>query len=216
MTEGLSGESRSLDAYRQLEEMIVTMDLAPGELVSEQQLAEKLGLGRTPVREAVQRLAVEHLVDIMPRRGLRIAPIDLRKQVRLLETRRALEILVARRAADRADRVARTQFSHLAAQFRANGRQSYDTFLRLDRAFNNAVAEACDNEFAVEALMRLHGLSRRFWHYYSGHEQDLQDVAEMHAAVASAIAEGDSDTAEQAVRAHMDYIHRFTLAILKD
>ena len=215
MTENLSGPSRSEDAYRQLEELIVMMKLAPGELVSEQQLAEKLNLGRTPVREAVQRLALEHLIEVMPRRGLRIAPIDLRKQFRLLETRQVLEILVARRSAERADRFNKGFFEQLAMQFRGVGSQSYETFLRIDRVFNDAVASACDNEFAVEALQQLHGLSRRFWHYYSGHEQDLAHAAELHAATASAIANGDADAAEQAVRAHIDYIHAFTLAIVK-
>ena len=206
----------SEDAYEQLEELIVTMELAPGTIVTEQELAKRIGLGRTPVREAVLRLSTEHLIEIMPRRGLRIAPIDIRQQLRLVETRRVLEILVASQAAARANRQERAAFQSLAAAFRKDGRKTYRRFLKIDQKFNLAVAAACDNEFAVTALQSLHGLSRRFWHYYAGHEADLALVAEMHANIADAIAAGDTNHVEKRVTAHMDYIQAFTLAMLGD
>lgn len=206
----------SEDAYEQLEELIVTMELAPGTLVTEQELAQRVGLGRTPVREAVLRLSAEYLIEIMPRRGLRIAPIDIRQQLRLVETRRALEMLVASQAAERASRQDRAAFRSLAKAFRNDGRKSYRRFLKIDQKFNRAVAAACDNEFAVDAIQSLHGLSRRFWHYYAGHEDDLGRVSEMHAEVADAIAEGGARRVVKGVTAHMDYIQTFTLAMLKD
>nr|WP_321360370.1 GntR family transcriptional regulator [uncultured Hyphomonas sp.] len=206
----------SEDAYEQLEELIVTMVLAPGMLVSEQELAQRVGLGRTPVREAVLRLSAEYLIEIMPRRGLRIAPIDIRQQLRLVETRRALEMLVASQAAERASRQDRAAFQALAKSFRNDGRKSYRRFLKIDQKFNSAVAAACDNEFAVDAIQSLHGLSRRFWHYYAGHDDDLGRVSEMHAEVADAIAEGDVRRVGKGVTVHMDYIQAFTLAMLKD
>ena len=73
------------EAYRAIEEAIVTLDVAPGEVVSEAQLATKLGFGRTPVREALQRLARERLVRILPRRGIVVAAVDVGEQLRLLE-----------------------------------------------------------------------------------------------------------------------------------
>ena len=206
----------SEDAYEQLEELIVTMELKPGALVTEQELAQLTGLGRTPVREAVLRLATEHLLEVMPRRGLRIAPIDIRKQLRLVETRRVLETLVASTAAERANRQDRTAFRALAKAFRNDGRKSYRRFLKIDQKFNLAVAAASDNEFAVNALEALHGLSRRFWHYYAGHEADLAKVADMHAELAEGIADGDAKRVSKAVKAHMDYIQSFTLSMLKD
>ncbi|MCB9962074.1 MAG: GntR family transcriptional regulator [Hyphomonas sp.] len=206
----------SEDAYERLEEMIVTMELAPGALVTEQELAQRLGLGRTPVREAVLRLSAEYLIEVMPRRGLRIPPIDVRQQLRLVETRRVLETLVASQAAERATRAERAAFQTLAKAFRNEGCKSYRRFLRIDHQFNIAVAQACDNEFAVGALQSLHGLSRRFWHYYSGHEEDLTEVADMHACIADAIAAGDTREVAKGVKRHMDYIHAFTRAMLKD
>lgn len=216
-SQSVSAQTRSMtdEAYRRLEELIVTLELAPGLMISENQLAEKLSLGRTPVREAVQRLAAEGLVEIMPRRGLRIAPIDLRKQVRLLETRRVLESLVARSAATRASTAQRQKLLAISQAFLDQGSTHYPTFLQLDLAFNAAVAEACDNEFAVAALEGLHGLSRRFWHYYSGHDEDLPSVARIHADIARAISTGDTAAVETSVRSHMDYIQSFTSSILQ-
>lgn len=89
-------ESKSDQAYRILEEMIVTTELEPGSLLSESRLVEKLGLGRTPLREALQRLDTENLVEIMPRRGIRITNINIKQQLRLLEVRRTMEALIVR------------------------------------------------------------------------------------------------------------------------
>ena len=89
-------------AYRELEEMIVTLQLAPGTVLSEQALSGRLKIGRTPIREALQRLARDGLVVIMPRRGIMVSEINLRLQLRLLEVRRELERLMASLAAERA------------------------------------------------------------------------------------------------------------------
>ena len=89
------------EAYAQLEELIVTLQLRPGVAVSEAALSERLGIGRTPIREALQRLAREHLIVVLPQRGNLVSQIDVRKQLRLLETRREVERLIARCAARR-------------------------------------------------------------------------------------------------------------------
>ncbi|HKX38598.1 MAG TPA: GntR family transcriptional regulator, partial [Burkholderiales bacterium] len=86
-------DSLTDQAYTALEELIVTLQLAPGEAVSEQMLAERLKIGRTPIREALQRLARERLVTILPRRGVMVSAIDVAAQLRLLEVRRELERL---------------------------------------------------------------------------------------------------------------------------
>src|SRR6476620_2753600 len=81
-------------AYGEIEEMIVTLRLAPGSAVSESALSELLGIGRTPIREALQRLARERLVAIFPRRGIVVTDINVTSQLRLLEVRRELERLI--------------------------------------------------------------------------------------------------------------------------
>ena len=101
-------------AYRELEEMIVTLQLSPGTVLSEQALALRLRIGRTPIREALQRLARDGLVVIMPRRGIMVSEINLRLQLRLLEVRRELERLMASLAAERATPEERREFAELA------------------------------------------------------------------------------------------------------
>src|SRR5450755_328803 len=102
-------------AYRELEEMIVTLQLSPGTVLSEQALAVRLKIGRTPIREALQRLARDGLVVIMPRRGIMVSEINLRLQLRLLEVRRELERLTAKLAAERATPEERGEFAEIAA-----------------------------------------------------------------------------------------------------
>src|SRR6187455_3797255 len=94
--------SLSEQAFGMLEEMIVTLQLPPGSLWSESTLSESLGIGRTPVREALQRLAEYHMVVILRRHGIRIAEVNEHEQLLVLETRRELERLISARAARRA------------------------------------------------------------------------------------------------------------------
>ncbi|MDX1380572.1 MAG: GntR family transcriptional regulator, partial [Xanthomonadales bacterium] len=84
----------SEQAYAALEQRLVTLDLPPGMLVTERDLVELTGIGRTPVREAVLRLADEGLLQVLPRKGLQVAPVSRRQLARVLELRRAVERLV--------------------------------------------------------------------------------------------------------------------------
>src|SRR3954462_6423604 len=121
-------------AYRDIEELIVTLELPPGSAVSEGMLSRRLAIGRTPIREALQRLARESLVVILPRRGVIVSEINVRTQLRLLETRREVERLVARSAARRATPAERRRMAGLAERFEASARRNDDkAFMRVDR-----------------------------------------------------------------------------------
>ena len=109
-----SAETLTEQAYRALEEEIVTLRIAPGTVVSEAILSRRLGVGRTPVREALQRLAREWLVVIMPRRGIVVSEIDPVRQLRLLEARREIERLLVRSAAKRSTPGQRDAFKQIA------------------------------------------------------------------------------------------------------
>ena len=102
------------EAYRRIEEMIVTLELAPAAVVSEAILSERIGIGTTPIREALQRLAREYLVQILPRRGVVVTSIDVRQQLQVLETRRELDRLIARAAARRSTPAERQRIAELA------------------------------------------------------------------------------------------------------
>jgi DNA-binding GntR family transcriptional regulator len=200
-------------AYEQIEEAIVTLRIPPGTSVSELALSKATGIGRTPIREAIQRLAREHLIIILPQRGLLIPEIDVAKQLRLLETRRELDRLVCRSAAKRASPEQREHFTRLAEEFTVAGAANDDvTFIRSDREFNELCLSAAHNEFSEGAMRLLHGLSRRFWYYHYKQAADLPEMSRLHAGVARAIAAGDVAKAATACDRLMDNIETFTRA----
>jgi DNA-binding GntR family transcriptional regulator len=204
-------ESLTEQAYAQLEELIVTLKLQPGTTVSELSLSELTGIGRTPVREAIQRLAREHLILILPQRGLLIPDIDVKKQLRLLRTRREVERLICRSAAKAATPEEREVFDQLASEFAEVSRKKDDvTFVRLDREFNELCVIAARNEFAEGAMRLMHGLSRRFWYLHYKQAADLPEIARLHGAVAKAIADGNVNGAGRAIDALLDNIEEFT------
>jgi DNA-binding GntR family transcriptional regulator len=197
-------------AYVQLEELITTLQLPPGAFLSELALAERLSIGRTPIREALQRLARDGLVVVIPRRGILVSEINLRSQLRLLETRRVLEALLARLAAERADPKERARFREIGAAMRAAAASSDDiAFMRLDREFNQLVASAARNEFAVRSISTMTALSRRFWYQHYKEVGDLPLSARLHAEVCDAITDAGGDAAAAASDRLMDYIESF-------
>ncbi|MGF6432098.1 MULTISPECIES: GntR family transcriptional regulator [Bradyrhizobium] len=202
-------------AYAELEELIVTLQLPPGTALSELVLAKRLDIGRTPIREALQRLSRDGLVNILARRGVLVSEIDLRAQLRLLEVRRELERLMARGAAERATSEQRTQFSEIAAGMRRAAEESDDLlFMRLDHQFNTLISTASRNEFASRAMGLMHGLSRRFWYQHYKEAADLPLAARLHADVAEAIAERRVDAAGAASDGLIDYIESFARSTL--
>ena len=202
-------------AYAEIEELIVTLQLPPGTVLSELVLASRLGIGRTPIREALQRLSRDGLVNILPRRGVLVSDIDLRSQLRLLEGRRALERLMARSAAERASEEERKQFSEIAAgMYRASDHEDDISFMRLDQQFNTLVSLAARNEFASRSMGLMHGLSRRFWYQHYKEAADLPLCARLHAVVAEAIAKREPDKAAEASDRLIDYIESFARSTL--
>jgi DNA-binding GntR family transcriptional regulator len=202
-------------AYRSLEELITTLRLAPGATVSEGQLAERVGMGRTPIREALHRLAREHLIVIMPRRGILVAPIDVAAQMRLLEVRRSVESMVAAAAARKASGAERERFAELARRFVASAERNDDvSFMRTDREFNDALIEIGRNEFAAAAMALMSGLARRFWFLHWRQAADMPLAARLHAAIADAVARGRPDDAIQSTGVLIDYLESFTRASL--
>ena len=198
-------------AYSKLEELIVTLQLAPGEIVSEAALSRQLRIGRTPIREALHRLARERLVNILPRRGITVSEINVGAQLRLLEVRREIERLVARSAARRASDAERRQFADLGKAFEAAARSDDATaFMRTDRAFNELCLVAAHNEYAASTMVLMNALSRRFWFIHYRQAADMPLAAKLHAAVARAVAKGEAKAAAAASDRLLDYIEEFT------
>ncbi|KWH51870.1 GntR family transcriptional regulator [Burkholderia cepacia] len=208
---GQTSGSLADQAHQQLEELIVTLKLAPGSVWSEVSLAEKLNTGRTPVREAAQRLAAAHLLEIVPRHGIMITVPNIHDQLLVLETRRELERLIAQRAARRALPDERNRMREVAAKLEVAG-ESRDVlaYLRSLYVANRLMAQLARNRFAAEAITPLHALSRRFYFIHHTDLNDLLKVSLLHAHVARAIADGDEREAGLAADTMMDYVDAFT------
>lgn len=212
---GIAAATASLteQAYAALEERLVTLALKPGEMLSEYALAEQVRLGRTPIREALQQLAREGLVEIIPRRGIRVTACDAGQQLRVLEVRRELERLLARAAAERATPVQRTEFAAIAEGMRAAAEARDDlAFMRLDRRLNMLLVDAAHNEYAAAAMRLINGHSRRFWFQHYREAADLPLCARLHSDEARAIANGDVLRAAEAADRLIDYTEAFTRA----
>ncbi len=208
-------ESLTDRAYKELEELIVTLRLAPGSVLSENALAGELGIGRTPIREALQRLAREGLVVILPRKGILVAEINPRRQLLVLEVRRELERLLAHSGARRATPEEKRQFLEIAEGMEQASRDNDDiSFMRPDHALNTLIAQAAHNEYASGAMGLLTGMSRRFWYMHYKEAADLPLCAQLHAQQARAIAQGDPEAAARATDALVDYAEDFTRATL--
>jgi DNA-binding GntR family transcriptional regulator len=206
-------ETLTEQAYRVIEEQIVTLSLKPGKFVSEQTLSATYGFGRTPIREALQRLAREGLITIMPRKGILVSDINPRNQLLLLEVRRELERLLSRSGAQRASKKQRERLLEIAQGMDRAGKTNDDiAFMRLDGEFNRLIVEAAQNDFAARSMKLLQGLSRRFWYMHYREAADLPLCARLHASQARAIARGDFDAAGRSSDKLMDYVESFTQA----
>ena len=209
-------ESLTDRAYRELEEMIVTLQLEPNAVLSETALSQDLGIGRTPIREALQRLAREGLVMILPRKGILVSEINPRKQLLLLAVRREIERLLARASATRLTDKERQQFIEIADGMEQAARDNDDvSFMRFDKALNSLVTVAARNEYAERAIGLMHGLSRRFWYVHYKEAADMPLCARLHAELARRISDGDPEGAALACDELIDYVERFTRATVE-
>lgn len=186
-------------AYLRLQEMIITLRFAPGEVLSEAILAKKLKIGRTPIREALKRLAREGLVLILPKRGVLVSQVDVKAQLRLIEVRRELERLMARLATMRATDKERSLFRSIADGLNQVAIDQDDLlFARLDLQLHLLLAQTARNEFVSKSMQLMQGLSQRFWFFHCREVADLPSMAKLHAAVAQAIADNEPEKAVHA------------------
>lgn len=194
-------------AYHRLEKMIIFRELEPGSMVSEKQLAFDMDLGRTPVREALQRLAYERMVEIHARRGIQIPLISVESQLKILEVRRDIEALCVKYAASRASVEQKQQMQHLAEQLEACAQNRDELkYATLLKEIHILLVKAADNEYLQLAMAPLQGLSRRFWFAYKNQESDLVDASSCHAAVLRAVSHTDAEEAVLASHRLNDYL----------
>ena len=184
-------------AYCLFEEQLVTLRLAPGELIGEKDLVNIAGIGRTPVREAIQRLSAEGLLQVLPRKGLMVTPLRRSDLSQIIEARRVLERLMVVKAAERATPDQRQALKVLAAQLESTD-GNLEFFFRLDHRLDELLETACHNRFLVNALTAMHSQCRRLWYLHRQH-LDLPRSAQLHGGLARAVANGDGAGAIRAL-----------------
>ncbi|PZN95998.1 MAG: GntR family transcriptional regulator [Hyphomicrobiales bacterium] len=201
-------------AYRRLEEAIVTLSLRPGAVLTEAQMIEMVGVGRTPVREALIRLAQQGLVEVLPRKGVVVAGINAIDIMAALDAREVLERLIAADAAKRASPRERIAIVEKARAMRAaavNG--DANAYMRLDKELDATVAAAARSPYATRAVEPLQALIRRAWYHFE-RQDDLLPAASHHVAFAQALATADPAAAMAASDALMLHLRRGLLATL--
>ena len=184
-------------AYRLLEEQLVTLKFPPGEMIAEKDLIDKAGIGRTPVREAIQKLSAEGMLQVLPRKGLMVTPLRRSDLLQIVEARRVLERLMVVKAAERATPDQRQALRVLAAHMDTAG-NDLEGFFRLDHRLDELLEAACNNRYLVNALAAMHSQCRRLWYLYR-HRLNLPLSAQLHGGLARAVADGDGAGAIRAL-----------------
>ena len=201
-------------AYDAIEAMISTLQLQPGSPVVEANITDSTGLGRTPVREALLRMVSIGLIVQLPRRGLQVSNIDLADHLDVIQTRRALERLLASCAARRATAPQRAAILHCGqAMVLAAERGDLDDYMLADHQLDIVVHQASQNHSAVKCVAPLIVQCRRFWYAYQ-HEGDVTEGARAHMHLAQGIATGNEDHAVAGAHQVMDYLERFAPRII--
>jgi len=212
----IAATSLADQAYRELKSAIVRLELAPGRVVSEEELQTIAGLGRTPVREAVQRLARDQLVSVIPRRGVLVAPIELGDLALLYESRAMLEPYVHELAARRGTEVQWSAMEQALDEAEALGDGApWTALLAADRICHEQVWAAADNRFLTQTLDLLYSQSERLWHRYVRDVSDLRSALAEHRAVLAALRQGDGEAAAALMAGHVRGFEAQTREVLE-
>jgi DNA-binding GntR family transcriptional regulator len=200
-------------AYHEIRALIVSLELAPGAVIDERELIERLEIGRTPVREALRRLAQERLVEVYPRRGMFVTGVDVRELARLSEVREVLEPEAARLAAERATDADRAELAALLEELDRGGSE----LMELDERIHRAVYRASHNDLLEATLEQYYVLALRIWSIALDRAHELEEAVEAHRALLEAIQAGDGERAADTMRAHVqDFeqaMHRVLLTV---
>jgi DNA-binding GntR family transcriptional regulator len=202
-------------AYRRLEEAIVTLSLRPGAVLTEAQMIDLVGVGRTPVREALIRLAQHGMVEILPRKGVAITAIDAIDVMAALDAREVLERLIAGEAARRAGPAERSAILATARVMRGAAQAGdVNAYMRSDKELDALVAGAARSPYASRAVEPLQALIRRAWYYFD-RQVDLLPAANLHVGFAQALVSGEAQAAVEASDALMWHLRAGLLCVLK-
>jgi DNA-binding GntR family transcriptional regulator len=198
-------------AYRSLEQKLVALELPPGSVLSEGQLIELTGYGRTPVREAMLRLAQQGLFRVMPRKGLAVTPVERASMLHILEARKPLERVIVYRASINARDTQRSELSAIAREMTVS-HDSFGGFMVLIADLDELLDRCAGNAFATAAVAPLRSHCRRFWNYHRDRIQ-LSDAISVYSKMARLIARREFNGAQKASDAVIAVMERMAGSI---
>lgn len=196
--------SLSKQAYEAIKHKIVTLELEPGSVIDESALRDELSLGRTPIREALQRLDRDKLVSIVPRRGMFVSEISMDDLPLLYESRTVLEAYIARVAAEKGTEVHWQQMQQVldSVMDGANFAPA-DQLIDADRICHEIMFDAAAHPYLGETLVMLYAQSQRLWHKYLAQVADMRGAILEHVTILDALRKGDGERAAQLTEEHI-------------
>lgn len=200
-------------AYELIRDKITTLELAPGEMLNDQALAEQLDMGLAPVREALKLLSHDGLVDIPPN-GIYVADVDIPELEQLSELRLLLETFCAEQAAHRATPDDLAVLEALQEEQATVLPEDSMRLFEIDHKFHQAIAKAARNRHLEDTLERFFGLSQRLWHLAMPRLESLSDAVEEHLELVEAIRTGDSERAGQIMHDHVQNFYDEVMKVL--
>jgi DNA-binding GntR family transcriptional regulator len=201
--EAASARSLADQAYYRIRELIVSLELPPGSPISERELMALLGLGRTPVREALRALARERLVDVYPRRGMFVSRVDVGDLAGLSEVRAALESHAAYLAAERATNEDRAVIADLLEELDGAGEPGERTLIDLDQRIHRHIYRCTHNGFLEATLDEYYVLTLRIWFLALDRVARLEEAVGEHRELLQAIRDGEAERAADVMRRHV-------------
>jgi len=191
-------------AYAFLREQVISLVYRPGDYLNIATLVHDSGFGRTPVNQALQRLASEGLVHIMPRKGIMVAPLSIDAAFDLIEVRIANERLCAKLAAQRMDADALARLRVAAGAFDvAMTSNNVQRLMNADRIFHETLAQIAGNPQLCDILSVLHAQSQRFWAVSLSRPGHAREVMAEHWDIVEALAAGNAEAAMDATEKHI-------------
>jgi DNA-binding GntR family transcriptional regulator len=200
---GSTSELLADRAYAALRDRIVQLRIAPGAPINEDELGRELDMGRTPVREAIKRLALENLVTVFPRRGTFASEINITDLAHISDVRQQLEGHAAYRAAERLTTAGRAELEALLVRIAAPGDSTREGLMALDADIHRFVHRASANPYLEETLGRYFNLSLRIWYLVLDRLPHLTERVREHRALLEAVRDGDADRARTIAAEHV-------------
>jgi DNA-binding GntR family transcriptional regulator len=202
-------------AYIELRDRLVTLRIAPGAPIDEDVLGDELEMGRTPVREAIKRLALENLVTVFPRRGTFASEINITDLADISDVRAQLEAHAAYRAAERITDQQRAELDELLEELaRSEGSDDVTALMALDARVHRFIYASAGNPYLEETLGRYFNLSLRIWHLVLDRLPHLFTRVHEHDDLLRAIAAGEAERAREILAEHVATFEREIRAVL--